>query len=127
VGLPVVELIRAELRDGRCSVTGAVLTSSERMEGSVGRREIRVGKTHLVATLQALLEQRLVALPETAEGRRLAQELQDFELRVNENANLVSGAICTGAHDDLVVALGLSCLGDPHQRRVGVSSALIWE
>ncbi len=45
-----------------------------------------VGKTHLVATLQALLEQRLVALPDTSEGRQLTQELQDFELRVNESA-----------------------------------------
>jgi len=92
-------------------VTYAVLTGSERTEGSAlaGGRS-GVGKTHLVATLQALLEQRLVALPDTSEGRQLTQELQDFELRVNENANLVSGAFRTGAHDDLVVALGLSCL-----------------
>ncbi len=81
-----------------------------------------VGKTHLVATLQALLEQRLVALPDTSEGRQLTQELQDFELRVNENANLVSGAFRTGAHDDLVVALGLSCLDDPRRRQVGSGS-----
>jgi hypothetical protein len=97
------------------------------MEGSVGRREIRVGKTHLVSTLQALLEQRLIALPDTAEGRQLAQELQDFEIRVNENANLVSGAFRTGADDDLVVALGLSCLDDPRKHRVGVSSVALWE
>ena len=127
VGLPVVEMVREALRGSRCSVTGAVLTGSERMEGSVGRREIRVGKTHLVATLQALLEQRLIALPETAEGRQLAQELQDFEIRVNENANLISGAFRTGAHDDLVVALGLSCLDDPRKRQVGVSSVALWE
>ena len=68
VGLPVVEIVREALKGSRCSVTGAVLTGTERMEGSVGRREIRVGKTHLVSTLQALLEQRLIALPETAEG-----------------------------------------------------------
>lgn len=56
----------------------------------------------------------------------LSQELQDFELRVNDNANLVSGAFRTGAHDDLVVALGLSCLSDPWRRRVAVSSASLW-
>jgi len=115
----VVEMVREALRGSRCSVTGAVLTGSERMEGSVGRREIRLGKTHLVSRLQVLLEQRLIALPETAEGRQLAQELQDFEIRVNENANLVSGAFRTGAHDDLVVALGLSCLDDPRKQQVG--------
>jgi len=75
-----------------------------------------------VATLQALLEQRLVALPDTSEGRQLTQELQDFELRVNENANLVSGAFRTGTHDDLVIALGLSCLDDPRRRQVGSGS-----
>jgi hypothetical protein len=127
VGLPVVEMVRDALRDSRCSVTGAVLTGTERMEGSVGRREIRVGKTRLVSTLQALLEQRLVALPETPEGRQLAQELQDFEIRVNENANLVSGAFRTGTHDDLVVALGLSCLDDPRRRQVAASSVVLWE
>ncbi len=97
------------------------------MEGSVGRREIRVGKTHLVSRLQVLLEQRLIALPETAEGRQLAQELQDFEIRVNENANLISGAFRTGAHDDLVVALGLSCLDDPRKQQVGVASVSVWD
>ncbi len=127
VGLPVVEMVREALRGSRCSVTGAVLTGSERMEGSVGRREIRLGKTHLVSRLQVLLEQRLIALPETSEGRRLAQELQDFEIRVNENANLISGAFRTGAHDDLVVALGLSCLDDPRKQRVGVSSLPLWD
>lgn len=127
VGLPVVEMVRAALRESRCSVTGAILTGSERMEGSVGRSEIRVGKTHLVSTLQALLEQRLIALPDTSEGRQLAQELQDFEIRVNENANLISGAFKTGAHDDLVVALGLSCLDDPRKRQVGVSSLALWD
>lgn len=69
----------------------------------------------------------MIALPETAEGRQLAQELQDFEIRVNENANLVSGAFRTGAHDDLVVALGLSCLDDPRKRRVALSSLALWD
>jgi hypothetical protein len=120
VGLPVVEMVRAALRDSRCLVTGAVLTSSERMDGSVGSREIRLGKLHLVATLQALLQQGRIGLPDTSEARQLAEELMDFELRVSDNANLISGAFRTGAHDDLVVALGLSCLDDPHRRQVGL-------
>lgn len=126
-GSPAVftTLLNASVK--RCGITGAILTGSERMEGSVGRSEIRVGKTHLVSTLQALLEQRLIALPDTPEGRQLAQELQDFEIRVNENANLISGAFRTGAHDDLVVALGLSCLDDPRKRQVGVSSVALWD
>ncbi|MEJ7569016.1 MAG: hypothetical protein WKF41_12205 [Gaiellaceae bacterium] len=127
VGLPVVEMVRAALSESRCTVTGAVLTGSERMDGNVGARELRLGKLHLVSTLQALLQQGLIGLPQTAEARQLAQELLDFELRVNENANLISGAFRTGAHDDLVVALGLSCLDDPRRRQVGVSSIALWD
>lgn len=127
VGLPVVEMVRVALQGCRCLVTGAVLTGSERMEGSVGRRELRVGKLHLVSTLQALLQQGRIGLPDTGEARQLAVELLDFELRVNENANLVSGAFRTGAHDDLVVALGLSCLDDPRKRQAGVSSVRLWD
>jgi hypothetical protein len=41
--------------------------------------------------------------------------------------NLLSGAFHTGTHDDLVVALGLSCLDDPRSRQVGVSSFSLWE
>ncbi len=88
-------------------------------------REIRLGKLHLVSTLQALLQQARIGLPRTAEAERLAEELMDFELRVNENANLISGAFRTGAHDDLVVALGLSCLDDPHRRQVGLGPSLV--
>ncbi len=54
------------------------------------------------------------------QARQLAEELLDFELRVNENANLLFGAFRTGTHDDLVVALGLSCLDDPRSRQVSL-------
>lgn len=96
------------------------------MEGNVGRREIRLGKLHLVATLQALLQQGRIGLPRTAEAQQLAEELLDFELRVNENANLISGAFRTGAHDDLVVALGLSVLQKPGAGEVGLGPS-IWD
>lgn len=127
VGLPVVDMVRDALEGSRCTVTGAVLTGSERMDGSVGKRELRLGKLHLVSTLQALLQQGLIGLPNTGEARQLAQELLDFELRVNDNANLITGAFRTGTHDDLVVALGLSCLEDPAKRQVGLSSVVLWE
>lgn len=74
----------------------------------------------------ALLQQARIGLPRTSEAEQLAEELLDFELRVNENANLISGAFRTGAHDDLVVALGLSVLQDPRQGEVGLGPSL-WE
>ena len=125
VGLPVVEMVRDALKGSRCRVTGAVLTGSERMDGSVGRREIRLGKLHLVSTLQALLQQARIGLPRTAEAGHLAKELLDFDLRVNENTNLINGAFRTGAHDDLVVALGLSLLEKPGAGEVGLGPA-VW-
>jgi hypothetical protein len=124
VGQPVVDIVRAALQGGRCRMTGAILTGSEKMEGHPGAREVRLGKLHLVSNLQALLQQGRIGLPETAEARQLAEELLDFELRVNENANLISGAFRTGAHDDLVVALGLSCLDDPRRHQVGLGPAM---
>jgi hypothetical protein len=39
---------------------------------------------------------------------------------------MVSGAFRTGAHDDLVVALGLSVLQDPRQGEVGLGPS-IWD
>jgi hypothetical protein len=47
-------------------------------------------------------------LPDSDEARTLAQELQDYEIRVSEDANDRYGAFKVGTHDDLVTALGLA-------------------
>jgi hypothetical protein len=127
VGLPVVDIVREELRENRCTVTAAFLTGTERMEGSVGGYELHLGKRFLVSNMQALIQQRLIDLPDTGEARELSEELLNFELRLSDNANLVSGAFRTGTHDDLAIALGLSCLEDPRSRQVGLSSFALWE
>jgi hypothetical protein len=49
----------------------------------------------------------------------LAEALLDFELRVNESANLSAGRSAPGAHDDLFVTLGVSVLEDPRRQQVG--------
>ncbi len=120
VGLPVVEIVRNAFRGFRCQITGAVLTSTERMEGFIGSAEIRLGKTHLVSNLKALLQQGRIKMPETKDARACAEEILDFEMRVSDNANLITGAFKTGTHDDLVIALGLSVLADPRAGRVGL-------
>jgi hypothetical protein len=114
VGRPVVDLVREELQDLRCRVTAATFTGTPRLDGRVGAREIGVGKPFMVSRLQALLQTRRIRLPETEQARQLAQELVDFELRVNEKtANLTAGAFRVGTHDDLVSALGLAVLREP--------------
>jgi len=48
----------------------------------------------------------------------MVRELQDYEIRIDPNANEQYGAFSTGAHDDLVTALGLATLEPPAQPNV---------
>lgn len=52
------------------------------------------------------------AAPGDRGGAAARQELVDYEIRVNQKANIVAGAMRAGAHDDLVVALGLAILDE---------------
>jgi hypothetical protein len=70
--------------------------------------EVRLGKAWLVSHLQALLQGGRLHLPQTAEARALAEELLDYEIRVDENANDRYGAFKVGHHDELVTAIGLA-------------------
>ena len=110
VGQPVVDLI-AETGCGG-SVVAVYFTHGDRRTEE-GRRVI-LGKAYLVSRLVTLLQSRRVHLPEGDEARTLAQELQDYEIRVDENANDRYGAFRVGTHDDLVTALGLAVQADPH-------------
>lgn len=70
--------------------------------------EISLGKAWLVNRLQVLLQTGHILLPKTVEAQTLAKELLDYEIRVDTDANEKYGAFSTGAHDDLVTALGLA-------------------
>jgi len=72
--------------------------------------ELKVGKAFLVNRLQVSLQNRTVHLPKIAEAEVLASELQDYEIRIDENGSDRYGAFKTGRHDDLVTALGLATL-----------------
>jgi hypothetical protein len=60
----------------------------------------------MVSRLQALLQNGRLHLPRTPEAETLTEELQNFEIRVSEDANDRYGAFKVGTHDDLVTALG---------------------
>lgn len=80
---------------------------------SPGRRQISLGKAHLVSRLQTLLQcHRLHLPPKMEEARVLADDLLEYEIRVDENANDRYGAFRVGRHDDLVTALGLAVQED---------------
>src|SRR5438093_64252 len=48
---------------------------------------VKLGKGWLVSRLQALLQTHRLHLPDTQEAKTLAQELLDYEIKVDENAN----------------------------------------
>lgn len=120
VGVPVVELLR-EAAVGSVIVT-VYFTHGDRRTGS-GFREVTLGKAYLVSRLQALLQTGRVHLPRTPEAEALAEELQNYEIHVEEDANDRYGAFKVGAHDDLVTALGLAVQVD---RRGIVITSLTW-
>ena len=67
-----------------------------------------LGKACLVSRLQTLLQSDRIHLPRTAGAEVLAEDLRNFEIRVDENANDRYGAFRVGTHDDLVTALDLA-------------------
>jgi hypothetical protein len=109
VGEPISDEIRSALQGQNVRITTAIFTAGERFKGRRTDARVTVGKDWMVARLQVLLENRRIKLPTTAMARELAKELQTFEIRKVDGHD-VSGAFRTGAHDDLVVALGLACL-----------------
>ncbi len=89
---------------------------------------ILLGKAWLVSKLQALLQTGRLLLPKAAEAEVLAQELLDYEIRVDQDANDKYGAFKVGAHDDLVTAVGLAVHDDggrPFSAAVGGSRPIL--
>lgn len=104
VGQPVVDLVAERWRGGR--LVAVYFTHGDRRTEDGGK--VTLGKAYLVSKLQALLQSRRIHLPDSSEARVLAQELQDYEIRIGEDANDRYGAFKVGTHDDLVTALGLA-------------------
>lgn len=107
------------------NVTGVTFTATDRKEGSMFSESMRIGKVWLVSRLRVLLERGELTIEDSRLTEPLIEELRVFELRRREQDGQVSaGAFRTGAHDDLVVALGLACIEDPTEQGVGVGPNL---
>jgi hypothetical protein len=104
VGQPVVDLVAERWRRGRR--IAVYFTHGDRRNADGDK--VTLGKAYLVSRLQALLQAGRIHLPEGPESQTLAQELQDYEIRIGEDANDRYGAFKVGTHDDLVTALGLA-------------------
>jgi hypothetical protein len=110
VGQPVVDLLKTQARSSR--VIAVYFTHGDRRSDQIGN-EVKLGKAYLVSRLQSLLQTGRLHLPRTSEATALAQELLDYEIRVDQDANDRYGAFRVGTHDDLVTALGLAVQVDP--------------
>ncbi len=108
VGKPVVDA----LEQAGVPVTAIYFTYGDRRTKQADG-SISLGKALLVSRLQALLQTGRILLPKTAEAAALAEELMDYEIRVDSDANDKYGAFKVGAHDDLVTALGLAVQARP--------------
>ena len=107
VGQPVVdEMIRRGLSATACFFTHGDRRTAEGMR-------VTIGKAWLVSRMQALLQGGRLHLPDISEAHALTDELLDYEIRVDENANDRYGAFRVGKHDDLVTALGLAVQVEP--------------
>jgi hypothetical protein len=113
VGAPVIDILRAALRAEPCQIVAVTFTHGDRYERDGGIA--RLGKAFLVSRLQALLQTGRIDLPATAEARALAEELQTYEIHIDQDANDRYGAFKVGTHDDLVTALGLAVVEEPRQ------------
>ncbi len=91
-----------------------------RTEGvdSEGRAQATVGKAWLVNRLQSLAQSdRLRLPPNHPEAAAMIRELQDYEIKIDQNANDRYGAFKVGSHDDLVTSLGLAVQWTPLDTR----------
>jgi len=115
LGQPIIDLLREETTNLGL-ITAVYFTHGDQRSHEGG--EIRLGKAYLVSRLQMLLQTDRLHLPRSAESERLAQELRDFEIQVDEKANERYGAFRVGKYDALVTALGLAVNTEPQWARV---------
>lgn len=122
VGQPVVDILRDEIQFG--NVIEVYFTHGDRRTETKENHQTRValGKAYLVSRLQALLQTGRLHIPRTPEAQALTEELLNYEIKVDENANDRYGAFRVGTHDDLVTALGLAVQID----RPVIRHSLVW-
>ena len=115
VGQPVIDLLQG-LRGPTWHLVDVTFTpGNKRLSGPGNPSRLALGKEYLASRLQALLRDQRIHLPTGPEGRALAAELRNYELRISRNGHARFGAFRSGTHDDLATALGLAV---NHSRRL---------
>jgi hypothetical protein len=111
VGKPVADDLRRKIPD--LILHEVYFTGGEAKEKvNTGAFSITLPKAYMVSRLQVLVSYGRIHLPNTPDALAARDELMNYQIKVNENANAQFEAK-TGKHDDLVTALGLACLHEP--------------
>jgi hypothetical protein len=118
VCLPAIDL----LRERGVDPVAVLFTGSATLTSQIGR-SISIGKAYTESRLQMLLQSRRLHVPVTDQALALARELQDYQITVSERGHASFNAR-PGAHDDLVIALGLSVGSEPQAARAHSASYL---
>ncbi|MDP9371808.1 MAG: hypothetical protein M3Q65_05020 [Chloroflexota bacterium] len=103
--------MREALKGRACDLMAATFAHGDKYNQDNHYRHptATVGKARLVSRLQALLQPGRLELAKTPETDALARE-QDYEIKIDQDANDRYGAFKVGTHDGLVTALGLCCV-----------------
>lgn len=103
----------------KCHLVAATFTYGDRLVlDPYGLKTASVGKAYLVNRLQVLIQSSRLHIPAMKpDAAVMMTELQNYEIRVDEDANDKYGAFKVGTHDDLVTGLGLSVLEIPRYHR----------
>lgn len=107
-GKPLVETFKRHSHGVK--IVPVYFTHGDRREADW--QQVRLGKGLLVARLQLLLQSGQLHLPRTPDAETLAEELQEYDIRVDEHANERYGAFPVGTRDELVTAVGLAVQDD---------------
>lgn len=107
LGQPIVDLVQRRTRPS--TIVAVYFTHGDRMAEE--SRKLILGKAFLVSRLQLLLQTGRLHLPRTDEAELLANELLDYEIEVDPDANERYGAFRVGSRDELVTALGMAVSG----------------
>lgn len=106
VGAPVVDLLHRE-RMTSWTLLPVLITGGADETKENGT--YRVPKRNLVSAMQvALQQQTLQVAPGLPEAANLSREMQNFQVKINDNAHDSYGAWREGTHNDLVLAVALS-------------------
>ena len=105
LGAPGVDLFKAE----RMAATLEPIQITGGSDVTNEHGVTRVPKRDLVSTAQvALQNDRLKIVPTLPDAQTLTRELQNFQVKITDNAHDTYGAWREGTHDDLVLAVALA-------------------